>query len=103
MPNPGDPDGSGIAIVRWNTDDGTVCYKLRVRQIAQATAAHIHIGAAGVAGPVVLGLIAPTDGRSSGCVIDQLVADALAADPSNYYVNVHNVEYPSGAVRGQLG
>jgi hypothetical protein len=102
VPGPGDPDGSGVAIVRWNTDDGTICYKIFVRQIEPATAAHIHIGAEGIAGPVVQGLTAPTDGHSSGCVVNDALADALAADPGNYYVNVHNAEYPAGAVRGQL-
>jgi CHRD domain len=102
VPGPGDPDGSGVAIVRWNTDDGTICYKILVRQIEPATAAHIHVGAEDVAGPVVQGLTAPTDGHSSGCVVNAPLADALAADPGNYYVNVHNAEYPAGAVRGQL-
>jgi hypothetical protein len=29
-------------------------------------------------------------------------ADAIAANPANYYVNVHNAPFPGGAVRGQL-
>ena len=33
VPGPGDPDGSGVAIIRWDTDDGTICYKIVVRQI----------------------------------------------------------------------
>jgi hypothetical protein len=31
----------------------------------------------------------------------ELVAD-IAANPSEYYVNVHNKPYPAGAIRGQL-
>jgi hypothetical protein len=27
---------------------------------------------------------------------------AIAADPRGYYVNVHNLEFPGGAIRGQL-
>jgi hypothetical protein len=30
-----------------------------------------------------------------------LVAD-IAANPSEYYVNVHNKPYPAGEIRGQL-
>jgi hypothetical protein len=102
VPGPGDPDGRGFALIRVDTDDGTICYKLLVRRIDPATAAHIHVGPPGVAGPVVQGLEAPSDGFSSGCVDNDDLADALADNPSNYYVNVHNSPYPAGAVRGQL-
>ncbi|MFD4421719.1 CHRD domain-containing protein [Agromyces sp. NPDC058484] len=102
VPGPGDPDGRGFAFVRWDTDDGTICYNIFVRRIAPATAAHIHVGDENTAGPVVQGLDAPTDGYSSGCVDNDALAAALDANPGNYYVNVHNAEYPAGAVRGQL-
>jgi hypothetical protein len=29
-------------------------------------------------------------------------AKDIVQTPENYYVNVHNAEYPGGAVRGQL-
>lgn len=98
---PGDPDGSGIARITINTDTNVVCYFLFVQGIAPANAAHIHIAPFGVAGPVVIPLSAPTTGRSSGCVTSAH-ADAIAANPANFYVNVHNTAYPAGAVRGQL-
>ena len=66
-------------------------------------AAHIHIGAAGVAGPVVVGLTAPTSGMSTGvAMVDKELIKAIRKNPSAYYVNVHNPAYPAGAVRGQL-
>ena len=102
VPGPGDPDGRGFAFVRWDTEDGTVCYNLFVQRIQPAAAAHIHVGAEGASGPVVQELAAPSKGYSSGCVYNADLATALAADPENYYVNVHNAEYPGGAVRGQL-
>ncbi|WP_411720584.1 CHRD domain-containing protein [Mycetocola sp.] len=102
VPGPGDPDGRGFAFVRWDTDNGTICYNLFVRRIAPATAAHIHVGDENTAGPVVQGLEAPTDGYSAGCVDNDALADALDANPDNYYINVHNADYPAGAVRGQL-
>lgn len=64
--------------------------------------AHIHVGDENSAGPVVQDLVAPTNGYASGCVDNDALAAALDADPDNYYVNVHNSEYPAGAVRGQL-
>jgi hypothetical protein len=102
VPGPGDPDGRGLARISIDTESGEICYKIRVRRIDPAMAAHIHEAARGEAGPVVQGLEAPTDGSSSGCVINDTLADELAANPSDYYINVHNTPYPAGAVRGQL-
>lgn len=105
VPGPGDPDGSGTALITLNQGLGTVCFTLEVEDIAPARAAHIHVAPAGVAGPVVIGLVPPTDGSSSGCVenVEPALIKAIRQNPSAYYVNVHNAEYPAGAVRGQLG
>ncbi|HEV2798301.1 MAG TPA: CHRD domain-containing protein [Nocardioides sp.] len=107
----GDPNGRGEAYVFGvDGDPTTLCYVLTVDKIGTAVAAHIHEGAAGTNGPVVVNLAAPADGNSADCLTegeagkfvgDQTVADILA-NPENYYVNVHNAEYPSGAIRGQL-
>lgn len=103
VPGPGDPDGRGFSFVRWNADNGLICYNVFVRGIAPATAAHIHVGDENTAGPVVQPLEPPTNGYSAGCTVNQDLAAALDANPDDYYVNVHNPEYPAGAVRGQLG
>jgi hypothetical protein len=103
VPGPGDPDGRGTARVTLNQGQGQICYTLTVSGIAPATGAHIHIGAAGTAGPVVVPLVPPTDGASSDCItVDAALIKAIRQNPQNYYVNVHNAEYPAGAVRGQL-
>ena len=103
VPGPGDPDGSGTASIRLNPGQGEVCFELTVSGIAPATAAHIHIGPAGVAGPVVVGLAPPTSGTSSGCVsADPTLIKAIIQNPEQYYVNVHNAGFPAGAIRGQL-
>ena len=100
---PADPDGSGSVTVKINTGKGIVCYELTVSGIEPATAAHIHNAPAGVNGPVVVPLTPPTNGSSSGCVeVVRSLAKAIATSPDQYYVNVHNVNYPAGAVRGQL-
>ena len=102
-PGPGDPDGSGTAWFWINPGQGTVCYVLEVSNIEPATAAHIHVAPAGVPGPVVVPLAAPTSGSSSGCTTaDRELLVAILVDPAAYYVNVHNAPFPGGAVRGQL-
>ena len=103
VPGPGDPDGSGTATLTVNPGLGQICYELTVSGIAPATAAHIHVGAVGVAGPVVVPLEPPTDGASSDCAeVSRELGLAILKSPSDYYVNVHNAEFPAGAVRGQL-
>lgn len=104
VPGPGDPDGSGTALITLNPGQQEVCFELSVSDIAPATAAHIHVAPAGTAGPVVVPLAAPTAGTSKGCVqdVDRDLIRAILHDPDQYYVNVHNAEFPPGAVRGQL-
>ena len=101
-PGPGDPDGSGSATIIVIPPD-TICYTLTAENIAPATAAHIHEAPPGEPGPVVVPLDAPTFGASGGCTeADPEVVSGIQENPGDYYVNVHNAEYPNGAIRGQL-
>jgi hypothetical protein len=106
VPGPGDPDGSGTALLRLNPGLEQVCFELSVSDITlPGTGAHIHVGTATEAGPVVVGLIPPdASGTSSGCVsADADLIKAIVQNPENYYVNVHTLPlYGAGAVRGQL-
>ncbi len=75
------------------------------QDIKAPAAAHIHEGGKDVAGPVVVTLFEEAaDGRSfEDCtdVKDGLVAD-IRDNPAEYYVNIHNADFPAGAIRGQL-
>ena len=100
VPGPGDPDGSGSASVALNQGMGEVCVEFTVEGVAPIIAAHIHVGPAGVAGPVVI----PLPASGSGCVTaDPELINDIRKNPENYCVNVHNQEFPAGALRGQLG
>lgn len=102
----GDLDGTGVAAVRFDADTGEVCWTYKVRDVATIFAAHIHVGPAGVAGPVVIPFTPPnpTSGVSTGCTTaDPALVSAILSNPSGYYVNTHNADFPAGALRGQLG
>ena len=103
VPGPGDTDGSGTAEITIVDATDNVCYDLNVRNIGAATAAHIHRGARGASGPPVVTFEAPTDGGAEGCVAAPgALADEIEANPAAFYVNIHNAEFPNGAIRGQL-
>jgi hypothetical protein len=112
---PGCPAGEasgarGVAIVRVDEETGTITYRVVASKlpgtIAGSPGAHIHVGGPEDAGPVVEPL--ELTGREKGLVAagtttNADLAEAILADPANYYVNVHTTTCPGGAVRGQLG
>jgi hypothetical protein len=121
----GDPNGRGEAYVFGIDGDAeTLCYVLLVDQIGEldqapggGRAAHIHEGERGANGPVVAVLAWPQDGQASDCLSEGEgagtpgvkfptgevgIVQRILGDPEGFYVNVHNAEYPAGAIRGQL-
>lgn len=98
VPGPGDSDGFGLAKVRVDPD-GRVCWRITASAVKPITAAHIHAGPRGVAGPIVITL---DPFRSDCAFVRGDLARVLAQHPAQFYVNLHNAEFPAGAVRGQL-
>lgn len=100
----------------------TVNYTITYQNLTGApTASHIHIGAAGVGGPVVVpfsGLPTTTSGTWSGSftaadvkagtsgsttVAAGNLDDLLNAFKSgNAYTNIHSAQYAGGEIRGQI-
>ncbi len=71
------------------------------RLTGRAVAAHIHLGARGKAGPVVLALCGPCrSGVRRQVVLQPSVVAALEAGRA--YVNVHTAANPAGEIRGQI-
>lgn len=69
-----------------------------------ATASHIHKGAVGVSGPVVIPLDVTAPVTSPITLAPTLLDSTQRADLMNglYYVNIHSEAFPAGEIRGQL-
>ena len=86
-------DGTGAGLTWSMTFDGLT---------GPATAAHIHIAARGVPGPVVVPLCAPCTSPASGtATVD--AATLAALQTGGAYVNVHTDRNKGGEIRGQVG
>jgi hypothetical protein len=121
---------TGHVNFKLNKEGTELEYKLVVGNIENVVGAHIHLGARGVNGGVVVTLYGPTDpggGRKSGLLAEGIITaanltgdlagrtltDLIAAfDAGNAYVNVHTDDgvagsgragdIPEGEIRGQI-
>jgi hypothetical protein len=119
--NPGVVTGSaGTATVTWNTTTKAGTYRVDVFNMpVGTTASHIHTGAPGVNGPVIINFTVPAGGISNDYGLSgtfacsDVVARAAQGINScddfeqalllgNMYVNVHSTANPGGEIRGQL-
>jgi hypothetical protein len=106
----GPAGASGTFTVEF--ENGQACFRMSVRGLgAFPVAAHIHRGAAGVNGPIVVDLKATARSTWKGtsprvaqkCVTARaVVVSAIRRNPAGYYANVHTSKNPGGAARGQL-
>ena len=103
---PGDEDGSGSASIVIDPAAGTACWTLSAENIMPVTQSHIHIGAEGESGDIVVPLdVDGFEGSSEGCIEpmeDAAVLQEIVDNPAGYYVNLHTEDFPAGAIRGQL-
>jgi len=122
----------GALVLKLSSDGTELEYRLIVANLENPVAAHIHLGPAGVNGPVVaflFGPAAPGSGRTSGVIATGTITAAnlvgpLAGQPlsalvdaieaGDAYVNVHTNDgdpsttggpgdLPGGEIRGQIG
>ena len=104
VPGPGAPNGSGSAVVAVDSSGNRACVLFTLAGVElPAAMAHIHSGAATVAGPVVVPLVAPVAATTGSCALaTPAVLAAIVASPAAHYANVHTASFAAGAVRGQL-
>ncbi len=89
-------------VVKTDATTGTMAWRLTFSKLTgRAVAAHIHIAAAGRAGPVAVPLCGPC--RSGVRKSVTLQAATLAAlEAGRAYVNIHTARNPAGEIRGQI-
>lgn len=103
---PANVDGaSGDGSFSVDTQTGVIAGSVTVAgTTGQPTAAHIHSGAAGVAGDVVIGLEGNDDGTvwstPEGATLD--AAGIALFEAGELYVNVHTAANTAGELRSQL-
>lgn len=125
-----DTQAMGVATFKLREDGAALEFKLKVANIDNVVAAHIHCGAVGVNGPVGVTLFTGPAGRGSvngtlaegtitaanagnGCGWTDLASVLAAMDSGNTYVNVHTNDgvapantgpgdFPGGEIRGQI-
>ena len=94
----------------WN--DGTITFKTQIFNPNHETfvAGHVHQGAVGVAGGIVVPLFAGPSTTSGHIKLGGTATPnagttgaAICQNPSAYYVNYHTTAFGAGAIRGQLG
>ena len=101
----GDPDGTGKGTVTIDSATNQISWDISYANIDEPTAMHIHQGAAGQSGGVVVQLTLEKDQAGNLVGLTNASAEtvqAILASPAGYYVNIHNAEHRGGALRGQL-
>ena len=105
VPNQGDLDGTVSASITVNVGQRRVCWDIDVANIAAPTRGHIHKGAPTTTGGIVVGFFEAGSVDLNGCTtepVDRALLRDIIQNPQDYYVNVHNAQFPAGALRGQL-
>ena len=67
-----------------------------------AAAAHIHVGAAGTNGPVIITLVKSGDGFAAPAGAKLTAEQLVDLRYDRLYVNVHSPQHKGGEIRGQL-
>ena len=107
VPGPGDEDGQASGTLSIDDATNLISWSFTYSNIATPAAMHIHTGAAGEGGGVLIPLNVEMGGEP-GTLVGSTTGDAadvmaILASPSDYYVNIHNADFRPGAIRGQLG
>jgi hypothetical protein len=98
-----DPEATGSA--RLEIGGASIRFHIRTSaNLGKVVATHLHVGPAGVNGPMAVELNPGFTGDvlDGSISVDSDLAARVLANPSQYYVKLHSRKFPGGAIRGQL-
>jgi CHRD domain/PEP-CTERM motif len=107
VPGPGEAGGDATGTITMDFN-GEIAWDITYTGLTTPLSAmHIHAGSAGEVNPPLIDLGISTSG-GAGTLISSILADAatvagIIANPTAFYINIHNTPFPGGAVRDQLG
>ncbi|MEW5799220.1 MAG: CHRD domain-containing protein [Bacteroidota bacterium] len=97
--------GQGFFLLRYNSANKTIEYGCQISGLTNVTGAHIHAGAFGQSGNVMVPIpFEPSGFASKGGEQAVMVADSVLRRLTKLeaYVNVHTQAFAGGEIRGQL-
>ena len=97
-------DAEATGSARLEIEGTTIRFRIRTENLGKVIATHLHEGAAGVNGPMAHELNPGFTGEllEGTTSVAPEIAAGVVADPSRYYVKLHSLKFPGGAIRGQL-
>jgi hypothetical protein len=111
VPGPGDLDGSAEAKVSARPGELKICVRMEYELgVGRATAIHIHDAGASAQGSAIATLYeeavggAPGPSLIIGCEgkMPKPLVRRVAKHPRRFYIDFHTLDFPDGAIRGQL-
>jgi hypothetical protein len=98
-----DPEADGSA--RLEVGGASIRFHIQTSpDLGKVVATHLHQGSAGVNGPMAMELNPGFTGQllEGSIPVEPDLAARVLTNPSQYYVKLHSLKYPGGAIRGQL-
>jgi hypothetical protein len=111
VPGPGDPDGSAEGEISARPGEHKICVRMEYELgVGRPTAVHIHEAGPGEQGPAVATVYeeavggAPGPSLIIGCEgkMPRPLVRRVGEHPRRFYIDFHTLDFPDGAIRGQL-
>jgi hypothetical protein len=98
----GSPNGSGLAVVTVNPPKGELCWMFsELTNVPSPTVARLFRSFPGATG--AHGFLLGHTYKPSGCIhLEPGILELINSKPQRFFVNIHDAQFPEGAIRGPL-